>query len=359
VTSGVRIAIAAALLLAAAAGGTWWCTRMQIDTAAVVDERRERYAPSGAAPPSTAAGTMASPMAPLTVGEYVPDTAGLPPSDAAFAEQIPALRAAAAAGNATAACRLAVIGLRCPVAQATRWADMPELSEADRRATEEALRQEYGHVSLDALPEHYRAYAQRRLDTEALTKHDLVDRMRDWGRRCADVPTIRPDETLAALRQAALAGEPDSMARYASGVWMVEFLSPSLGMGFGHAGPGMGWIRSPGFDQWRQEAPAIRRAGLERGDPEMLWLEFAFAGTAGLQPLELAEPLDQAAALRAFASLVGGHVPESTESLGLSPAEAAEADRRADRWAARARERGRTANAVADGFMDQEMSACD
>lgn len=58
------------------------------------------------------------------------------------------------------------------------------------------------------------------------------------------------------LRQAAHAGEPEAMLRYASGE------------AFGVPGDSFDYLRSPHFDTWRREAPAMLEALLEAGYPE-------------------------------------------------------------------------------------------
>ncbi|WP_297864990.1 hypothetical protein [Silanimonas sp.] len=347
----------AALGLLLAAGAWHWAFRPAAPSAA---PSAPAVAPDASATmtPSTIAGTADSPSPALVIGEYRPDTAGLPPIDAPLAAQIPALRDAADRGNATAACRLAVIGSQCLRARSIGVSLTSGQSAEMTRQIEENLRQQYAGISLEGLPERYRAYAQRRLDTQALQEFDSLRGLDAWGRRCADAPPISHDEILDSLRQAALAGEPDSMVTYASGLWMADF-SVNLATGFGGNNAGGGWLRSPAFDQWRRDAAAVRRAALERGDPEMLWFEFAFADRAGLRPIEPADPIDSAAALRAYAAVISGHAPESTAALGLSPEEAAEADRRSDAWATRARERGRRAEDVTDGLLADRESACD
>ena len=355
---GHRITLAA-LLLGAAAGAAWWWM-VDGSTQADIEPAAGSVPPAtGTTKPSTMAGTADSPLPALTIGEYRPDTTGLPPIDAPLAAQIPALRDAAARGNATAACRLAVIGSQCRRARALGVNVTPEQSAAMTRQIEDSLREQYADVSLERLPERYRAYAQRRIDTEALQEFDRFQSPDAWGRRCTDAPPIPHDEILAALRQAALAGEPGSMVQYASGLWMAEISIINFLGGFGGTPSTAGWLRSPGIDQWRREAAAVRRAGLERGDPEMLWVEFTLAQTAGLRLLEPTDPIDSAAALRTYAALIGGHSPESTASLGLTPDQATEADRRSDAWAARARERGRRAEDVTDGLFAGGLSACD
>ena len=295
----------------------------------------------------------------LVIGEYRPNAAGLPPLDASLAMQIPALRDAASRGNATAACRLAVIGTRCNTARTFRVSLTAEQSVTSARRIEADLLQQYAGVSLDRLPERYRAYAQRRIVAEATQGADWVQELQTWARRCADAPPIPQDELLAALRQAALAGEPTSMVNYAAGLWMAEISTINIVNGFGGNPSDNGWLRSPGFDRWRREAAAVRRAGLERGDPEMLWVESTFVDVAAFRPLEPADPVESAAALRAYAALIGGHVPESTATLGLSPQQSAEADRLSEAWAARGRERGRRADDVTDGLIARSPASCE
>jgi hypothetical protein len=348
----------AVLGLALALGTGWWLRRFASTPSAIAEVTGRPSEPTRTTRPSTAAGTVGRRDPTLTIGEYRADVSGLPPIDAPLAAQIPPLRDAAARGNATAACRLAVIGSQCLRARSMGVSLTSGQSAAMTRQIEENLRQQYAGISLEGLPERYRAYAQRRLDTQALQEFDSLRGLDAWGRRCADAPPIPHDEILASLRQAALAGEPDSMVTYASGLWMADF-SINLASGFGGNDPGLGWLRSPAFDQWRRDAAAVRRAALERGDPEMLWFEFAFADRAGLRLIEPADPIDSAAALRAYAAVIGGHAPESTAALGLSPEEAAEADRRSDAWAARARERGRRPEHVTDGLLADRGSACD
>jgi hypothetical protein len=335
---------------------SWWRSERAAGDAA--DNQAETREPPSESRGDATAGA-ASPAPTLVIGEYRADTAGLPPIYAPLSSQVPELRTAAARGNATAACRLAVIGLRCGTARAFRFAASSPPDEAKRREMEDSVRARYGSVSLEALPKRYRAYAQRQLDTMAITEMDGFAESRALGERCAGAPPIGNDEIVSALRQAALAGEPNSMVRYASGLWFTELSMATVGLGFSHRGPGMDWLRSPGFDQWRRDAAAVRNAGLRRGDPEMLYLAFAFADVSGLRPLEPADPVESAAALRAYAALIGGHSPESTRALGLSEAQAAEADRLADAWASRGRDRGRRAEDVADLRLGLEDSACD
>lgn len=294
----------------------------------------------------------------LVIGEYRPDTAGLPPISATLALQIPELRTAAAEGNATAACRLAEIGLQCAFHRqfSEPWPDDP----AVQRSVEEEFNRSTVDADFGALPDSLRDYAQQRIEVDAMAYLDNAAVLRAWHRRCQGAPQLNASETLAVLRQAALAGEPRSMVRYAHADWMIYFIGAASVGGFSGKGPGMAWTRSPAFDQWRSEALSVRRAGLERGDPEMLQRAINPVLQQPLRPLGTPDPLEFASALRAHAILVTGRNPESTAALGLSPELAREADRLSEAWAARSRERGRSAEAALLHQHDSsEVPACD
>lgn len=74
--------------------------------------------------------------------------------------------------------------------------------------------------------------------------------------RCEELLGQHLDRHFDLLRQAAHAGEPEAMLRYA------------MGEGFGLHGASFDYLRSPGFDTWRREAPAMLQSLLEAGYPE-------------------------------------------------------------------------------------------
>lgn len=76
--------------------------------------------------------------------------------------------------------------------------------------------------------------------------------------RCAQLLERHLDQHFAWLRQAAFAGEPEAMLRYA------------LGEAFGMPGDSYAFLRSADFDTWRREAPAMLQALFEAGYPEVL-----------------------------------------------------------------------------------------
>ena len=334
--------VAAALALTAAAWLVWrWASASPDGTAGQPETAMAPRAPA----PAVAPQHPAPPSGPdVAIGEYRADAANLPSTRSPLAVQIPALREAAQGGNATAACRLAEIGMMCARVQGVA-PDMAVSAEF-RREQEQWIRQQYADVSLEAVPESLRDHARRRLDSDAVAQIELAENLGAWARRCAGAPAPAPEDALAFLRQAALAGEPRSMARYAYGEWLVGFVGSAAAARPGTPGHGFAWSRSPAFDQWRREARAVQRAGFERGDPEMLQMNLLPGLGDLLAQVGVDDPIDDAAALRAYAALVTDRTPESTAALGLSPEQAAEADRRADEWAARGRERGRSVDAA-------------
>lgn len=74
--------------------------------------------------------------------------------------------------------------------------------------------------------------------------------------RCEELVAGHGDRHLEWLRQAAHAGEPEAMLRYAAGE------------AFGVHGASFDYLRSPGFENWRREAPGMLQAVIEAGYPE-------------------------------------------------------------------------------------------
>ncbi|MAL03613.1 MAG: hypothetical protein CL625_04995 [Arenimonas sp.] len=74
--------------------------------------------------------------------------------------------------------------------------------------------------------------------------------------RCEELVARHGDRHLEWLRQAAHAGEPEAMLRYAAGE------------AFGVHGASFDYLRSPGFENWRREAPGMLQAVIEAGYPE-------------------------------------------------------------------------------------------
>ena len=111
-----------------------------------------------------------------------------------------------------------------------------------------ALRRfEYSPSSFGRAAEPEGPHAQAALD-------DADRRTNAATRHCEGLSPERANASLALLRAAALAGQPDAQAVYAAGEgW---FLSIPGGMG------------RPEFEQWRREAPMVVARMLDEGHPE-------------------------------------------------------------------------------------------
>ena len=90
---------------------------------------------------------------------------------------------------------------------------------------------------------------------ETLRRH-LRDSESVAAPRCSQLLDRHLDRHFDWLRQAAHAGEPEAMLRYARGE------------GFGISGESFSYLRSPHFETWRREAPAMLQSLLEAGYPE-------------------------------------------------------------------------------------------
>ena len=134
------------------------------------------------------------------------------------------------AGDARAACRLGTDLLRCRFVAG--WSD-EQIEQMASRESELAAKGNLDQANSIAM---------------TLLRHAELQRL------CAGL-----DETLLArggqyLRQAALAGEPDAVVRYAAG-------------GAFRATGSNSFIATPEFDQWRREAPGLLQEALAAGDP--------------------------------------------------------------------------------------------
>ena len=200
----------------------------------LVPERRQ--------PVAAQAETLGEPnAAPLPTAETAAATAPLPASDAPLPLVFPSLKARADAGDRKAACRLGIELLRCQTlashgsltASLLHWREIEATKRGDLARADEMAR-----ASL-----HYLAVEES----------------------CAGLPPDAFELGARYLRQAALAGEPEAMLRYAAG------------QGF-DSGRRMAYLRSPDFENWRREAPGMVEHALAEGRPEaahLLWLAYA------------------------------------------------------------------------------------
>lgn len=186
----------------------------------------------GAVVGTPAPGTSASAPAPRPTPEP------LPPKDAPLAEIAGALEARANAGDSRARCRLAVELLRCQQLE-------------DFLAS---TKLEGGQDSIE-------------LGMEAEGQFDQADRWAQqqiWQIRqqaqCRRLPEALHARSWNLLREAALAGEPEAMLRYAEGSGLQS--------------GGRTLLQHPGLDNWRREAPIMVERALQAGHREAIAMLF-------------------------------------------------------------------------------------
>lgn len=278
------LALLLAIALCTAAVIAWW-PKARPPVASVSSPAAELALPAPApfadTPP---AATTASASAPATRRRA---------SDTRLADIAATLQARADAGDAYAACRLGTDLLRCG-----RLSNYPA-DFADSLERREQAREAMGNLD--------------EADTTAL----VLLRYLDLQRTCEGL-----DPRLIArgghyLRQAALAGQPDAVIRYAKGDAFNN-------------GHDFRFITHPEFDQWRQEAPGLMQQSLTAGDPgAVLLMLHAHAGHGLLGMLTPADALEaqSAAALarRVFGDQIDLGYFGMPAGQDAGPSEAAEA----------------------------------
>lgn len=171
---------------------------------------------------------------------------GLPPPDTRFDRMWSALLAPAQAGDAGAACRLAIETLRC--SGALRFAQAVASSPQGDRGELQVL------LDFERAPHSFSRRTEGSDPRDQVAVDDMAQRARVAAQRCEGATSERVNAARSLLRAAALAGQPDAQAVYAAGeAW---FLTEAGAMG------------SPEFDQWRREAPTIVARMLDAGHPE-------------------------------------------------------------------------------------------
>ena len=285
--------------------------------------------------PIPAPDTEVAKATPLTLPVYVPDTDGLPPSSTPLRESHRALRAAADAGNASAACRLAFVAMDCwtaldPSAAAAAAAQSENDYSRDQTITSLAARR------IAQAPPALRDYVRERIEAVELARAMEGDALRERARRCEGAPSVGSIDVAALLRQAALAGQPDAVAAYARGDWLTTIVGWNAARTPDRPPPPLEIFRDPTFLQWRREAVAIETAGLEAGLLTVIESAAMPNRMDWLNQLVAHDPVRQAAALRTLAARVGTGAPPSTRTLGLDIEQARDADQLSERWIAAA-----------------------
>ena len=165
-----------------------------------------------------------------------------PPRDARPADVLPLLQARADVGDGIAACRVSVELMRC------------QLIARKLPDTQATLEQQLKIADPRAIAD--------------IESH--LEQVRAKAATCAHVPAAMSGRAQHYLRAAALAGEPLSRLRYASGA------------GFDDTGA-YDYLLTPEFDHWRREAPSMMQQSLADGRPEAAFsLAFAHGGDQGL-----------------------------------------------------------------------------
>lgn len=254
---------------------------------------------------STAPPSESEPAA-VTAPEVQPTTATTSVSVPMPSPQLPirdafaSLRARAEGGDSLAACRLGVELMNCQRLDAFGPDYDDWLARGERQAERE------GNLELA------NEFAIARLSRAELRQG------------CAGLPESLLSEANHYLRQAALAGQPEAMIRYAAGESLMA----------GHLS--YRFIATPAFDVWRREAHPLLMRALERGVPEaaLLLAETHSANAGLLAMLVPPDPVEAHASQMLVRQLFG-------DDPALGPLEPlaridgdprAEAEAFADRW---------------------------
>jgi hypothetical protein len=255
----------------------------------------ERAVTTAAQAPSSAIPTPPPSPVPPTV-----PSAPLPPADTPLPLVFKSLQARADAGDPKSACRLGIELLRCQTLETFGRITTSRLAFEEREATER------GDL----------AQADERARTHL---HHLA-----VAKECARLPPGVIEQGPRYLRQAALAGEPEAMLRYAAG----QGFEPLKWHAF---------LRSPDLDAWRREAPAMVERSLASGRPEaayLLWSAYA-DGESRLSGLIPDDPI-QARAHRLLMERLWdtGQTPgpPAQDAPALSPAQEQQAASLASEW---------------------------
>jgi hypothetical protein len=180
-------------------------------------------------------------------------------------------------------------------------------------------------AQLERLASQERAHADKGKLDQANEAATMLLRHAELQQACAGL-----DDDLIArgahyLRQAALAGEPDAVVRYATG-------------GTFRITGSNAYIATPEFDQWRREAPAMVQRALEAGQPGAVLLLLESHSTNYFLPWLTPHDPDAAEASLALARRVFGEDFDASRfdiKVRDDPRHRAEAERRAAEMHAR------------------------
>lgn len=287
--SSRRSATLLLLALAVVGAGVYWHFRTATTPVAAAQE-----------PAADASRIKADGVAALAVEMPATPSAPLPPKDARLPDIASTLQSRADAGDRKAACRLGIELLRCQLLQRHPTGLSGHMDAQEASADGKGELAEADHIA--TLNLHY---------------HELAD-------ACSALPASLIAQGPQYLRQAALAGEPEAMLRYADG------------QAFNFSGSGYAFLRSPEFDQWRAEAPTLLQRALASGRTEAVYLlQQAYAGDDGwIQGLYADDPLRAHAYFLLQRRLFGSStvLPEALAPADLDATQRQEAEQLADRW---------------------------
>jgi hypothetical protein len=258
----------AALTILAVGAGSWWWSARESEPANDAAISEPRHAP----PPVV-------PKAPPSIEETHPQLVQMPPASGPLRDSVAALQSRAEAGDSLAACRLGMSLLRCAALGTYQPGEDALMAE-----------QEYEAAAKGDL------ITANKIATGRLLHAELRN-------ACSGVPEALVAQANRYVRQAALAGQPEAMIRYALG----ESLAPVYSFRY---------IATPEFDAWRREARPILMRALESGQPEAA-LALASAHTGNAAQLGMLLPQDgvEAGASIELARRLFGDDPALTRAL--------------------------------------------
>lgn len=267
----LRLLVIAVLAFCA---GIWWWTSHSAPKASASKITAPAQRPAPAVQPA------ADLHAPAATDQALLAAVPMPLINLPLRDSLASLQLRADAGDSKAACRLGVELLRC-----SELASYPPQSDAFMVKLESDLE---AKGDIDGANN----VAMGRL---------LHARLRD---ACSAIPGERFAQAKHYVRQAALAGEPEAMIRYARGETLVIGTS------------GMGYMATREFDAWRREARPVLMRALQAGHPEAaLLLADAHVGNGFHLAMLLPRDAVEAGASLALAHRLFGDDPALARGL--------------------------------------------
>ena len=232
-----------------------------------------------------------------------PPSSELPPTGLPPAEVLADLLPRARAGDASAACRVALELLACDHAPQGREALIQQLVQRENEADTS------GRGSLANL----------------LAANQIGILRHVQG--CRDRPKALVEDGREWLERAARMGHEESQLRYALGQSLGEFNAPGPS-----ATVPWGFLSSPAFERWRRDAPAMIQALVDRGSMTALSVQMAaLSGQDGpYHGLVADDPAEAAALAMLHRRAFSGHRDESL----LGPLSPGQRRRALDRYTA-------------------------